>query len=96
MDNATNVALSRLVAQTRAMDVTATNLANAATPGYRAERMLFSDWLPRQHGGTPPGGGTIAYTQDRTTYRDTPARPVHPDRQPARPRHRRRRVSSPC
>jgi len=70
MDNATNVALSRLVAQTRAMDVTAGNLANATTPGYRAERMLFSDWLSRQGGGAGPGSGTIVYTQDRASYRD--------------------------
>jgi len=73
MDNATNIALSRLVAQTRAMDVTAGNLANTTTPGYRAGRMLFSDWLARQHGTTPPGGGTIIYTQDRNSYRDRQA-----------------------
>ena len=73
MDNATNIALSRLVAQTRAMDVTAGNLANTTTPGYRAERMVFSDWLSRQHGGAPSGGGTIVYTQDRATYRDRQA-----------------------
>ena len=71
MDNATNVALSYLVAQTRAMDVTASNLANINTPGYRAERMTFSDWLSRQHGDTPPGGKTIIFTQDRSTYRDS-------------------------
>jgi flagellar basal-body rod protein FlgF len=73
MDNTSNIALSFLVAQTRAMDVTAANLANTTTPGYRAERMLFSDWLSRQHGGTPPGGGTIVFTQDRATYRDRQA-----------------------
>jgi flagellar basal-body rod protein FlgF len=73
MDNATNIALSRLVAQTRAMDVTAGNLANTTTPGYRAERMVFSDWLSRQRNGTPPGGGTIVYTQDRASYRDRQA-----------------------
>ncbi len=73
MDNAGNVALSFLVAQTRAMDVTAANLANTTTPGYRAERMMFSDWLSRQHKGTPPGGGSIVYTQDRATYRDREA-----------------------
>lgn len=76
MDNATNIALSRLVAQTRAMDVTAGNLANTTTPGYRAERMVFSDWLSRQRSGTPPGGGTIVYTQDRATYRDRQAGPL--------------------
>lgn len=73
MNNASDVALSFLVAQTRAMDVTAANMANATTPGYRAERVLFTDWLSRQHGGTPPGGGTIVYTQDRATYRDRQA-----------------------
>ena len=38
MDITTNVALSRLVAQQRAMDVTANNIANAGTPGFKAER----------------------------------------------------------
>ena len=70
MDNATNIALARLVAQSRAIDVAAGNLANVTTPGFRAERMMFSDWLSRQRGGTPPGGGTIVYPQDRASYRD--------------------------
>jgi flagellar basal-body rod protein FlgF len=69
MDNISTVALSRLVAQVRALDVTAGNLANLGTPGYRAERIHFSDWLSRQRGG-PPGDGTIIYTQDRASYRD--------------------------
>lgn len=74
MENPTTIALSRLVAQQRALDVTATNLANAGTPGFRAERTLFSDWLAHQlpHGG-PPGGGSISYTQDRATYREREA-----------------------
>jgi flagellar basal-body rod protein FlgF len=70
MDNAANVALSRVIAQTRAMDVTAGNLANMTTPGYRAERMVFGDWLSRQQGGTAAGSGSIVYTQDRASYRD--------------------------
>jgi len=36
MNNATDIALSRLTAQMRAMDITANNLANMSTPGYRA------------------------------------------------------------
>ena len=82
MDNATNIALSYLVAQTRAMDVTAMNLANVTAPGYRAERMLFSDWLSRQHGGTPPGGSTIVFPQDRATYRDRKAGTLSPTANP--------------
>ena len=50
------------------------NLANANTPGYKAERVQFSDWLSKQSGGsTPPGGSPIAYTQDRATWREQQA-----------------------
>jgi flagellar basal-body rod protein FlgF len=72
MDISTAVATSRLTAQQRAMDVSAGNIANANTPGYRATRVQFSDWLSRQANTTaPPGGQTIAFTQDRATWRDT-------------------------
>ena len=71
MQNATSIVLSRLIAQQRTLDVTATNIANTGTPGYRSERMAFSDWLMRQTApGQPPGSGTVAYVQDRATYRD--------------------------
>ncbi len=75
MENTTTIALSRLVAQSRAMDVSANNLSNAGTPGFRTERMLFSDWLMREPTSTgssslPPGGRVLSYTQDRATYRD--------------------------
>lgn len=71
MQNITTIALSRLAAQERALDTIASNIANAATPGFQAERMVFADWIVRQPGGSqPPGGQTITYTQDRATYRD--------------------------
>jgi flagellar basal-body rod protein FlgF len=71
MDNTTNITLSRLVAQSRNMDVIAGNLANMSTPGYRAERMIFADWLaPHKGSGAPPGDRQTAFTQDRATYRD--------------------------
>ena len=76
MDNVTSIALSRLVAQQRANDVSATNLANAATPGFHAERMVFSDWLVRARGTAAPGNAIIAFTQDRATYRDTQTGPL--------------------
>ena len=66
MDLNTAIALSRLSAQQRAMDVTATNIANAGTPGYQAERTVFADWLAKTGGGE-----SIAFTQDRATWRDT-------------------------
>jgi flagellar basal-body rod protein FlgF len=71
MQNATTVALSRLVAQQRAMDVTATNLANTNTPGFKTSRTLFADFLSRQSGVDPVRGGrTLTFTQDRATYRE--------------------------
>ena len=54
MDDSSYIALSRLVAQQRAIDVTANNIANANTPGYRTERVLFSDWLSRQTDAATP------------------------------------------
>ncbi len=71
MQNITSIAASRLIAQQRALDVTADNIANANTPGYKAVRVQFSDWLSRQQGTAEPrGGATLAFTQDRATWRD--------------------------
>jgi flagellar basal-body rod protein FlgF len=72
MNIASLVAASRLVAQERSMEVTATNLANINTPGFQATRMQFSDWLsPQRNGAALPGERQIAYTQDRASWRDT-------------------------
>jgi flagellar basal-body rod protein FlgF len=71
MDITIALAASRLVAQQRAMDVTANNIANANTPGYRTERVQFSDWVDNQSGSaSAPGVKSISYTQDRATYRE--------------------------
>jgi flagellar basal-body rod protein FlgF len=70
MDITSNVATSRLVAQQRTMDVIADNIANANTPGYKAERTQFSDWLSRQQ--SPPER-SVTYTQDRATWREQQA-----------------------
>jgi len=72
MDNAASIVLSRMIAQQRAMDVSAVNVANADTLGFKDERVQFSDWLSRQTGtDTAPGLRTLAYTQDRATWRET-------------------------
>jgi len=77
MQNITNIALSRMTAQQRALDVTASNIANANTPGYRAERLVFSDFLVRNRGrDIPPGAETVQLTQDRASYRDQSAGPI--------------------
>jgi flagellar basal-body rod protein FlgF len=74
MDIVSSVAASRIVAQQRVMDVIADNIANANTAGFKAERVQFSDWLVRrQDTGAPQGDRTIAYTQDRATWREQQA-----------------------
>jgi flagellar basal-body rod protein FlgF len=77
MDIVTALAASRLMAQQRAMDVTANNIANANTPGYRAVRMQFSDYIdPGTGTAAPPGGKPVAYMQDRATWREPQAGPL--------------------
>lgn len=74
MDITTSLAASRLLAQQRAMDITANNIANANTPGFRTERVVFSDFVDRQTQTTAvPGVKGITYTQDRATYRESQA-----------------------
>lgn len=71
MDSPGYIVLSRLVAQSRSVAVTANNIANADTPGYRAVRPLFGSLLARQQAAdTPPGGSNLAFTLDRATWRD--------------------------
>ena len=78
MQNITSIAASRLIAQQRALDVTADNIANSGTPGYKAVRMQFSDWLSHQQGAASPrGGATLAFTQDRATWRDFQPGPLN-------------------
>lgn len=77
MQMPTYVALSRLDAQSRAIDVVADNVANANTPGFKASHALFSDWLDVQRRTeAPPGGRVVAFTQDRATYRDAGQGPI--------------------
>ena len=68
MDNNSAIAVSRLIAQQRGMAVIANNLANANTPGFKAERVQFADWLSRQPMGA--GENTVDYVQDRATWRE--------------------------
>jgi len=73
MENPTSIVLSRLMAQSRAMDVTATNIANSSTPGFRAGRMLFSTWLVTEPNKVEPKN---AFVQDRATYHERDPGPM--------------------
>ena len=68
MDNTTYVALSQLTALERQLDVTANNLANANSNGFRAERVLFESYL-HPDGGTDSSQGTN-FVLDKGSYVD--------------------------
>ena len=56
MDKGTYIAVSGSLAQERAMDVIAANLANINTDGFKADRVLFESYLQKSldpNGGTP-------------------------------------------
>ncbi|MBB2203563.1 flagellar hook-basal body complex protein [Gluconacetobacter takamatsuzukensis] len=78
MENTTYIALSRIDVLTRALDVSANNLANVNTDGFKASKELFSDYLVHQKGAnTLPGDKDQAFTEDKSTYRDHLQGPMH-------------------
>jgi flagellar basal-body rod protein FlgF len=77
MDSPGYIVLSRMAAQQRAQAVTATNLANADTPGFRLSRPVFTDHDTTQRFTQRiPGGREVNYTWDRATWRDDTRGPV--------------------
>ncbi len=68
MDNTIYVALSRMTGLERQLDVTANNLANANTDGFKAERVLFESYL-HDDDGQASGDGTN-FVLDRGSYMD--------------------------
>jgi flagellar basal-body rod protein FlgF len=70
MDQPGHIALSRLGAQQRHVDKIAHNLANANTPGFKAGRMLFDDWVAMRAGERRPGARDVAFVHDRASFRD--------------------------
>jgi flagellar basal-body rod protein FlgF len=76
METPSYVALSRQTALLRQMDVVANNLANVATPGFKAEMEVFTTYPIRsQTMGRPE---KLAYVQDFATARDYTAGPLTP------------------
>lgn len=66
MDNSIYITLSRQMALFRDMEVTANNIANVDTPGYNAEKLMFSDYLVKDANRRKD-----AYADDPVSYRDT-------------------------
>lgn len=68
MENISYIGLSQEMALTSMMNVTANNIANMSTPGYKGQRMLFVDYLNKGKDATPKDA--IHQVQDYATYRD--------------------------
>lgn len=54
MENAIYVGLSRSIALQRQMDTVANNIANLNTPGYRAQHMMFKEYVQNPKGIAEP------------------------------------------
>lgn len=72
MENGIYIGISRQAALRRQMDVVANNLANMNTPAYRAERMVFNEFLIKP--SQDPTG--YSYVQDVGQYRSTENGPI--------------------
>lgn len=71
MDNSVYITLSRQLALFRDLDVTANNIANANTTGFRTENMLFTDYLVDDG-----NNHKMAFARDIATYADTQEGPL--------------------
>lgn len=76
MENSLYIALSRQGALRRQMDITANNIANMNTTGFKAQHPVFAEYLVRNRDDRGALGGTLAFVRDVATVRDTSAGPI--------------------
>ncbi|HWE87547.1 MAG TPA: flagellar hook basal-body protein [Terracidiphilus sp.] len=80
MDSGYYAAMTGLLARTQALDTAAANLANAGTPGYRAEREYFRSVMLDQAGSQSQLGQTVnnygLLGGDRLSMRQGPLEPT--------------------
>ena len=76
MDNASYVALSRETALWRQMAVVGNNMANANTPGFKGEQMMFTSYLAKTKSDASPFGRKLAFAQDYGVLHDTREGPL--------------------
>lgn len=63
MENALYVSLSRQIALQAQMDMTANNIANTSTPGFRGQNLLFKEYLADPKGQSPAYSMVQTYGQ---------------------------------
>jgi len=77
MENPLYIALSRQTALRRQLDVTANNIANMNTAGYKGQHMLFVEYLAKPQGiGVQPRDQKMSMVQDLSVIRDLRAGPL--------------------
>jgi flagellar basal-body rod protein FlgF len=72
MEAASYVALSSQMALTRQLDVVANNLANASTPAFKGERMIFAEFVSQK----ATASSNVSFVQDLGTARDASQGPL--------------------
>lgn len=71
MDTTTYVALSGQYARDQEMAVLANNIANMSSPGFKAERMMFAEYIANS-----PGGSAISYVTQAGNSHDMSQGPL--------------------
>lgn len=72
MENTAYVAMSRQAALKTQMDLIANNIANMSTPGYRAQNVVFQEYVSKPLGSDLPLSMVLNYGQ----YQDTKTGPM--------------------
>ena len=60
MDTSTYIALSGQTARERELEVIANNIANLSTPGFKAEKMMFQEYLMKPKDGSDPSSYVVS------------------------------------
>ena len=78
MENSIYLALSRQVALRTNMDMIANNIANANTPGFRAQNLLFEEYISDPRGDFVDRGaeGELSFVYNRGQYQSTESGPM--------------------
>lgn len=76
MESTSYIALSRQSALWRQLDVVANNMANANTPAYKGEQMMFREYLMDTRSTERATGTKLSYVQDMGVLRDTREGPL--------------------
>ena len=76
MENTSYIALSRQNALWRQLDVVANNMANANTPAYKGEQMMFREFLVDTRSSARATGTKLSFVQDMGLLRDTREGPL--------------------